>query len=100
VPSQDTLMAFGSDPSFRNSGASQQGTLANRIVFRYSHAMSLAFTRCMSPDAPILLAAVLSGRRRPKRMPWGHVWLRIADRLAAGMPPEGRDGRVVAELLS
>src|SRR5262245_15958102 len=68
--------------------------------------MSLAFTRHMSPDAPILLAAVLSGRRRPKRLPWGHVWLRIADRLASGWPkeaaglPEGRDGRVVEELLA
>ena len=66
--------------------------------------MSLAFARRMSPDAPILLAAVLSGRRRPKRLPWGHVWLKIADRLAAGMPPEaawpeGGDGRVVAGLL-
>ena len=36
----------------------------------------------------------------------GHVWLKIADRLAAGMPPEaagvpdGRDGRMVAELLA
>ena len=68
--------------------------------------MSLAFARHMSPDAPLLLAAVLSGRRRPKRLPWGHVWLRIADRLAAGMPPEaagvpdGQDGRMVAELLA
>ena len=67
--------------------------------------MSLAFARHMSPDAPLLLAAVLSGRRRPKRLPWGHVWLRIADRLASGMPPEaagvpdGQDGRMVAELL-
>ena len=75
-------------------------------MFRYIHAMSLAFARHMSADAPILLAAVLSGRRRPRRLPWGHVWLKIADRLAAGMPPEaaglpeGRDGRVVAELLA
>ena len=68
--------------------------------------MSLALAQAMSPDAPILLAAVLSGRRRPRRLPWGHVWLRIADRLAAGMPaeaaglPDGRDGRMVAELLA
>ena len=68
--------------------------------------MSLAFARHMSPDAPLLLAAVLSGRRRPKRLPWGHVWLRIADRLAAGMPPaaagvpDGQDGRMVADLLA
>ena len=33
--------------------------------------MSLAFARSISPDTPILLAAVLSGRRRPKRLPWG-----------------------------
>ena len=68
--------------------------------------MSLAFARSISPDTPILLAAVLSGRRRPKQLPWGHVWLKIADRLAAGMPPEaaalpeGGDGRMVAELLA
>ena len=68
--------------------------------------MSLAFARNMSPDAPILLAAVLSGRRRPKRLPRSHVWLKIADRLAAGIPPEaagvpdGQDGRMVADLLA
>ena len=61
--------------------------------------MSLAFARNMSPDAPILLAAVLSGRRRPKRLPRSHVWLKIADRLAAGIPPEAagtRPGRAAA----
>ena len=67
--------------------------------------MSLAFARRMSPDAPILLAAVLSGRCRPKRRPWGHDWIRIADRLAAGMQPEaawpeGGDGRMVADVLA
>lgn len=68
--------------------------------------MSLAFARSISHDAPILLAAVLSGRRRPRRLPWGHVWMRIADRLVAGMPsaatglPDSRDERLVEELLA
>ena len=68
--------------------------------------MSLAFARSISPDAPILLAAVLPGRRQPRRLPWGHVWMRIADRLVAGMPsaatglPDGRDERLVEELLA
>ena len=49
--------------------------------------MTLAFARAMAPDTPFLLAAVLSGRRRPRHLPRGHVWIRIADRIAAGLPP-------------
>ncbi len=49
--------------------------------------MPLAFARALSPDTPCLLAAVLSGRRRPRHLPRGHRWLKIADRLAAGLPP-------------
>jgi hypothetical protein len=66
--------------------------------------MTLAFARAMAPDTPFLLAAVLSGRRRPRHLPWGHRWIRIADRLAAGLPlvaatlPEG-DPDLTAGLL-
>jgi hypothetical protein len=49
--------------------------------------MTLAFARAMAPGTPFLLAAVLSGRRRPRHLPWGHRWIRIADRLVAGLPP-------------
>ncbi len=50
--------------------------------------MALAFARHMSPETPYLLAAVLSGRRRPRHLPRGHVLIKIADRLAVGLPPE------------
>jgi hypothetical protein len=60
----------------------------------------------MSPDAPAHLAVLLSGRRRPRQLPWGQHWLRIADRLAGGVPPalaarpEGGDAALVGELLA
>ncbi len=47
----------------------------------------------------------LSGRRR-RPLHWGHHWLRIADRLAGGVPPavaalpEGGDAALVGELLA
>ena len=67
--------------------------------------MTLAFTRGMSPETPFLMAAVLSGARRPKHRPGAKDWLKIANRLAAGLPPraaalpEGGDEALVARLL-
>ena len=55
-------------------------------MFLYTVAMTLAFTRAMSPETPYLMAAVLGGRRRP-RQPNSCRWLKLADRLAAGMSP-------------
>ena len=49
--------------------------------------MTLAFTRRMAPETPYLMAAVLSGRRRPRQRPGAKDWLKIAHRLAAGLPP-------------
>ena len=49
--------------------------------------MTLAFTRGMAPETPYLMAAVLSGRRRPRQRPGAKDWLKIAHRLAAGLPP-------------
>jgi hypothetical protein len=59
----------------------------------------------MSPGAPALMAVALSGRRR-RPVQWGQHWLRIADRLAGGVPPavaalpEGGDEALVGELLA
>ena len=67
--------------------------------------MPLAFARHMSPETPYLMAAVLAGRRRPRQRPGAKDWLRIAHRLAAGLPPraaalpEGADEALVARLL-
>ena len=67
--------------------------------------MTLAFTRRMAPETPYLMAAVLSGRRRPRQRPGAKDWLKIAHRLAAGLPPraaalpEGGDEALVARLL-
>ncbi len=67
--------------------------------------MTLAFTRRMAPETPYLMAAVLSGRRRPRQRPGAKDWLKIAHRLAAGLPPraaalpEGGDETLVARLL-
>ncbi len=67
--------------------------------------MTLAFTRGMAPETPYLMAAVLSGRRRPRQRPGAKDWLKIAHRLAAGLPPraaalpEGGDETLVARLL-
>ena len=64
--------------------------------------MTLAFTRPMAPETPYLMAAVLSGRRRPRQRPGAKDWLKIAHRLAAGLPPraaalpEGADETLVA----
>ena len=68
--------------------------------------MTLHCLRGMSPDAPTFLAVTLAGRRRPRHLPWGLHWLRIADRLAGGVPPsvaalpEGGDAALVGELLA
>ena len=67
--------------------------------------MTLAFTRGMAPETPYLMAAVLSGARRPRHRPGAKDWLKIAHRLAAGLPPraaalpEGGDEALVARLL-
>ena len=67
--------------------------------------MTLAFTRGMAPETPYLMAAVLSGARRPKHRPGAKDWLKIANRLAAGLPPraaalpEGGDEKLVLRLL-
>ena len=67
--------------------------------------MTLAFTRRMAPETPYLMAALLSGRRRPRKRPGAKDWLNIAHRLAAGLPPraaalpEGGDETLVARLL-
>ena len=67
--------------------------------------MTLAFTRGMFPETPFLMAAVLSGARRPRHRPGAKDWLRIAHRLAAGLPPraaalpEGGDEALVQRLL-
>ena len=67
--------------------------------------MTLAFTRGMAPETPFLMAAVLSGARRPRHRPGAKDWLRIAYRLAAGLPPraaalpEGGDETLVQRLL-
>ena len=51
------------------------------------------------------MAAVLSGRRRPRQRPGAKDWLKIAHRLAAGLPPraaalpEGGDEALVQLLL-
>ena len=67
--------------------------------------MTLAFARAMSPETPYLMAALLGGRRRPRQRPGAKDWLRIANRLAAGLPPraaalpEGGDEKLVERLL-
>ena len=67
--------------------------------------MTLAFARAMSPETPYLMAALLGGRRRPRQRPGAKDWLRIANRLAAGLPPraaalpEGGDETLVERLL-
>jgi hypothetical protein len=67
--------------------------------------MTLHFAHAMSPGAPDLMAVALSGRRR-RPLQWGQHWLRIADRLAGGVPPavaalpEGGDEALVGELLA
>jgi hypothetical protein len=67
--------------------------------------MTLHFARAMSPGAPALMAVALSGRRR-RPLQWGQHWLRIADRLAGGVPPavaalpEGGDAALVGELMA
>ena len=67
--------------------------------------MTLAFTRGMAPETPFHMAAVLSGARRPRYRPGAKDWLKIANRLAAGLPPraaalpEGGDEALVLRLL-
>ena len=67
--------------------------------------MTLAFARAMSPETPYLMAALIGGRRRPRQRPGAKDWLRIANRLAAGLParaaalPEGGDEQLVERLL-
>src|SRR5262245_5825160 len=67
--------------------------------------MPLAFARHLSPETPYLMAAVLGGARRPRQRPGAKDWLRIANRLAAGLPPratalpEGGDEGLVLRLL-
>lgn len=65
--------------------------------------MTLAFARGLSPETPFLMAALLRDRRA--RRPRGRSWLRIAHRLAAGLPPraaalpEGANEQLVLRLL-
>lgn len=65
--------------------------------------MTLAFARGMAPETPYLMAALLRDRRA--RRPRGRSWLRIAHRLAAGLPPaaaalpEGANEQLVLRLL-
>ena len=67
--------------------------------------MTLAFARAMSPETPYLMAALIGGRRRPRQRPGAKDWLRIANRLAAGLPPraaalpEGGDETLVERML-
>ena len=67
--------------------------------------MSLAFASTMSPETPYLMAALIGGRRRPRQRPGAKDWLRIANRLAAGLPPraaalpEGGDETLVERML-
>src|SRR5262245_51703292 len=82
--------------------------LASRIIFRYAAPMTLAFASGFSPATRLLMPAVLAGgctvaRRTPAR----RQWLRVADRLAAGLSPaaaalaEGERGTApVEELLA
>jgi hypothetical protein len=85
--------------------ASPTLSLAFRIEFLYTLSMSLAFARHMSPETPYLMAAVLGGARRPRQRPGAKDWLRIANRLAAGLPPraaalpEGGDETLVERML-
>jgi hypothetical protein len=68
--------------------------------------MTVAFAHAMSPEAPYLMAALLGGRRRPRQRPGAKDWLKIANRLAAGLSPcavlmpEGGDERLVERLLA
>jgi hypothetical protein len=65
--------------------------------------MTLPFARGMAPETPYLMAALLRDRRA--RRPRGRSWLRIAHRLAAGLPPaaaalpEGANEKLVLRLL-
>ena len=65
--------------------------------------MSLPAARGLAPHTPYLMAALLHGRRA--RCPRGRSWLRIAHRLAAGLPPaaaalpEGANEKLVQRLL-
>jgi hypothetical protein len=49
--------------------------------------MSLAFLHGTAPDTPLFMAALLGGARRPRWRPHPRDWLRLANRLAAGLPP-------------
>lgn len=71
-------------------------------MVRSNSSMSLACVRYMSLDTPILLAAVLSGRRRPKRLPWAisGCGLPTASQPEAAELPGGWDERVMDELLA
>jgi hypothetical protein len=65
--------------------------------------MTLPFARGLAPETPFLMAALLRDRRA--RRPRGRSWLRIAHRLAAGLPPaaaalpEGANEKLVLRLL-
>jgi hypothetical protein len=70
--------------------------------------MTLAFARGFAPDTRLLLPAVLAGGcTAARRTPARRQWLRVADRLAAGLSPaaaalaEGERGaELVEELLA
>ena len=67
--------------------------------------MTLAFTRAHVPRDTLPDGGGAGGRRRPRQRPGAKDWLRIANRLAAGLPPraaalpEGGDETLVERLL-
>ena len=78
----------------------------SRTKFLYTPPMSFAFLRGTTPDLPLSLAVLFGAARRPRRRPHPRDWLRLANRLAAGIPPavaalpEGGSAELVAAMLA
>jgi hypothetical protein len=68
--------------------------------------MSFAFLPGADPAFPLTLAVLLGATRRPRRRPHPKDWLRLAHRLAGGIPPavaalpEGGSAEMVATMLA
>ena len=68
--------------------------------------MSFAFLPGADPVTPLTLAVLLGATRRPRRRPHPKDWLRLANRLAGGIPPavaalpEGGSAELVAAMLA
>ena len=76
------------------------------MIFRYTAPMTLAFASGFAPVTRLLLPAVLAGGcTAARRTPARRDWLRVADRLAAGLSPaaaalaEGERGAALVEEL-